>query len=286
MEENQKRGYLLENFRLFHLRSPGGATTELHYHEFCKVLLLVSGRGGYFIGTERYQLRAGDILLIGSRTLHRPELDAGAGYERIIIYISPEYLRRTSTQGCDLLSIFSGERGPVLRLGEEHRRKLFALAYSLEQDLQTPGFGREILGNSGMLRLMVELGRRRESARILEPSPLTRDSSRIRDITEYLEEHLTEDLDIDTVSQRFFISRYHLMRLFRQETGITLHQYILHKRLLLARELMEGGMRATEACFRCGFKSYSSFTRASAAQLGTTPTGRPGSNRQEEETLE
>lgn len=286
MEENQKRGYLLDNFRLFHLRSPAGATTELHYHEFCKVLLLISGGGGYFIGTERYQLRAGDILLIGSRTLHRPELDAHSAYERIIIYISPEYLRRTSTQGCDLLSVFSGDKGAVLRLGEEPRRKVFALAYSLEQDLQTQGFGREILGNSGMLRLMVELGRRMENAPTLEPAPLTRSSSRIRDISAYLEEHLAEDLDVDTIAQRFFISKYHLMRLFRQETGITLHQYITRKRLLLAREMMDSGMRATEACYRCGFKSYSSFTRASAAQLGTTPTGRPGSLRPGEEGME
>lgn len=283
MEANQKRGYLLENFRLFHLRSSGGAKTELHYHDFCKVLLLVSGGGGYFVATERYQLRAGDILLINSRTLHRPELDADAAYERIIIYISPEYLRRVSTQGCDLLSIFAGERGPVLRLGEEARRKVFALAYSLELDLQSQGFGREILGNSGMLRLMVELGRRMESAPALQPSPMTGGSGRIRDVAAYLEEHLSEDLDIETIAQRFFISRYHLMRLFRQETGITLHQYITRKRLLLARELMEGGMRATEACYRCGFKSYSSFTRASAANLGTTPTGRPGAARRGEE---
>lgn len=282
MEENQKRGYLLENFRLFHLRSPGGARTELHYHEFCKVLLLLSGGGGYFVGTQRYQLRAGDILLIGSRTLHRPELEEDTPYERVIIYISPEYLRRVSTQGCDLLSIFGGERGPVLRLGEESRRKVFALAYSLERDLQTQGFGREILGSAGLLRLMVELGRRREDAGILEPTPLTRSSSRIRDIAEYLDEHLTEDLDVETIAQRFFISRYHLMRLFRQETGVTLHRYITQKRLLLAREMMEGGMRATEACYRCGFKSYSSFTRASAANLGTTPTGRPGAPHREE----
>lgn len=283
MEENQKRGYLLENFRLFHLRSPGGATTELHYHEFCKVLLLVSGGGGYFIGTQRYQLRSGDILLIGSRTLHRPELDEHTPYERIIIYISPEYLRRTSTQECELMSVFSGRRGPVLRLGEEARRKIFALAYSLELDLQSQGFGREILGNAGMLQLMVELGRRMESAPALQPSPLTGGSGRIRDVAEYVDAHLTEDLDIDTIAQRFFISRYHLMRLFRQETGITLHQYITRKRLLLARELMDGGMRATQACYQCGFRSYSSFTRASAAQLGTTPTGRSGAAHRDEE---
>ena len=67
-----------------------------------------------------------------------------------------------------------------------------------------------------------------------------------------------------------------MMRLFRRETGSTVHLYITQKRLLRARELIAGGMRATEACYHCGFRSYSSFTRACARHFGTTPTGRTG----------
>lgn len=277
MAEEQKRGYLLENFRLFHLHSPGGTTTELHYHEFCKVLLLLSGSGSYYVDGRRYRLCAGDIVLINSRSLHRPELDASTTYERIIIYISPEYLRRASAQGCDLLAVFTGGKGPVLRLNQERRRRLFALAYALEKDLETEAFGREILGNCGMLRLMVELGRCSQAAQVLEPSPLAQKNSRIRDILQYLDDNVTEELDADKIAQKFFISKFHMMRLFRQETGITLHQYVTQKRLLMARGLMDSGMHATEACYQSGFKSYSSFTRASLKQLGTTPTGRPGS---------
>jgi AraC-like DNA-binding protein len=64
------------------------------------------------------------------------------------------------------------------------------------------------------------------------------------------------------------------MRQFRQETGTTVHLYITQKRLVKARELIDSGMRATEACYRCGWRSYSSFTRAYNKHLGTTPTGR------------
>jgi len=64
------------------------------------------------------------------------------------------------------------------------------------------------------------------------------------------------------------------MRRFRQETGFTIHTYLLQRRLLAARQLIERGMRATEACYRSGFRSYSSFTRAYNKHFGTTPTGR------------
>ena len=67
MSEYEKRGYLLENFRLFHLRSEQHAAVDFHYHEFCKLLLLVSGRGSYVVDGQRYLLQPGDGVLIGSR---------------------------------------------------------------------------------------------------------------------------------------------------------------------------------------------------------------------------
>lgn len=273
MSEYKKRGFLLENFRLFHLHSPQGTQVEHHYHEFCKVILLLQGSGAYFIDGQRYLLRSGDIILIASHIIHCPELDKGP-YERVILYISPEYLKQQSTPGCDLLSVFSGEKGHVLRLSESRRQKIFQSAAILEQDLEKEAFGREILSNAGMLRLLVEIGRNKDQADTSGPSPVMPRNERILEILRYIDDHLAEDLDAEQIAKAFFISKYHMMRLFRRETGTTIHLYTTQKRLIKARELMDSGMRATEACYRCGFRSYSSFTRAYNRHLGTTPTGR------------
>ena len=274
MPNHSKRGYLLENFRLFHLKSKGGTQTEYHYHEFCKVLLLVQGSGGYFVDGQRYLLQSGDIVLLDAHSIHRPELVTDAPYERIILYISPEYLRQQSTPECNLQSVFSGEKGHVLRLTGESRQKIFRLAARLEQDLEEDAFGRELLSNAGLLRLLVEIGRNRENPETSGTSPVVPKDKRIADILRYIDEHLSEDLDAEVIAKAFFISKYHMMRLFRRETGTTVHLYITQKRLVKARELMDAGMRATEACYRCGWRSYSSFTRAYGKHLGTTPTGR------------
>ena len=285
MSNYKKRGYLLENFRLFHLRSAEGAQTDYHYHEFCKILLLISGGGGYFIDGQRYQLQTGDIVLIGNRSIHRPELDNSA-YERIIIYIAPEYLQKISTPDSDLTAIFSREKRHVLRLKENRRQKIFRLAAALERDLANEEFGREILCNADLMRLLVEIGRTTDRAETQDPSPVMPKNERIREIIGYIDANIAEDLDIGELAQTFFISKFHMMRLFRQETGTTIHLYVTQKRLMLARELMDGGMRATEACYRCGFRSYSSFTRACAKHLGTTPTGRSDGKYPEEEAFE
>ncbi len=274
MAEYEKRGYLLENFRLFHLRSEIGEKVDYHYHEFCKILLLVSGRGSYYVEGQRYALSPGDIVLIGSRSVHRPELEAGVPYERIIIYVSPDYLQQLSTADCDLLSVFSGDKGHVLRPMEGQRKKLFGIASSLERDLSQPGFGRELLSSCGLARLVVEIGRNLQDTATNLPSPVLPQNRRVLEIMEYLDGNLAEEIDIDALAERFYISKYHMMRLFRRETGATIYTYLTQKRLMRARHLMEEGMSATQACFACGFRSYSSFTRACGKYFGTTPTGR------------
>ena len=283
MGEYEKRGYLQENFRLFHLRSDGGAQVDFHYHEFCKLLFLVAGQGGYYVDGQHYLLHAGDIVLIKSRSIHKPELDPARSYERVILYISPEYLQSLSTAECDLLSLFSGSA--VFRPGEQQRRQLFSLAAALERDLSAPGFGRELLGQAGLLRLLIHLGRSREETGT-QPGPLMPENRRVLEIMAYLDRNLTEELDIDHLAEVFFLSKYYMMRSFRRETGTTIHMYLTRKRLLLAREKMAAGMSATEACYACGFRNYSSFTRAWGKFFGTSPTGRTEKRLRREEDYE
>lgn len=274
MENYEKRGYLLENFRLFHLRSQTGTTVNFHYHEFCKLLLLVSGQGSYYVDGQHYLLCPEDVVLIGSHTLHKPELDASEPYERIILYVSPAYLQQVSTAECDLLSLFSGRQGHVLRLKEQQRRLLFQLAATLERDLSQEGFGREILSEASLLRLLVELGRSMEKQDNSLPSPAMPKSKRNYEIMRYLDQNLAEAIDMDHLADTFFVSKFYMMRSFHRETGSTILGYLTQKRLMQAQEWINSGMSATEACYRSGFRSYSSFTRAYGKYYGTTPTGR------------
>lgn len=283
-ETYEKRGYLLEDFRLFHLRGAQGVKAEFHYHEFCKLLLLVSGSGGYNVEGQRYTLQSGDIVLVGSRAVHRPEFAPDAPYERIIVYIDPEFLRRSSTPDCDLVAIFSGNGGHVLR--SAHKQRLFALASLLEKDLSSQEYGRVILSTGTLLRLLVQIGQElcREDAPM--PAPIQPQNERILQIMDFVHAHLAEDITIDQLAEQFYMSKFHMMRLFRAETGQSIYSYLTQQRLALARELISSGIRATEAAFRCGFATYSSFTRAYGKQFGSTPTGRTRSAKLQDETYE
>ena len=273
-EEYNNKGYLLEDFRLFHLKDVQGADADYHYHEFYKVLFLVSGMGGYYIEGKRYLLKAGDIVLIGNHCVHRPEFESGVPYERAILYISPEFLREQSTADCDLTKIFEESAGHVFRPREEIRQDLFTKMAELENVLKNMDYGRTIVSNSILLRILVEIGRDFLSDSQQKPEPMLPKSQRMLAIVRFLDAHLTEEIRIDDLAERFFLSRYHMMRRFKEETGTTIHTYLSERRLLFARDLIAKGVPATEACFQCGFGSYASFARAYGKFFGTTPTGR------------
>ena len=95
---------------------------------------------------------------------------------------------------------------------------------------------------------------------------------KVVEMIHYINENLSKDLSIETLSNRFFISKYHMMRKFKEETGYTMHQYILEKRILAARNLISAGHLATTASAECGFKDYSTFSRAYKKLMGKIPS--------------
>ena len=270
----EKRGYLSEDFRLFHLKDDRGATVGFHYHEFYKVVFLLSGSGSYNVEGNNYQLVSGDIVLVGSRCVHKPHFEPGIVYERVILYISPELLRHGSTADYPLEELFSGDRGHVLRASDPFRRCMLSLTSQLESVMSDERPGASLLARCTLFEMLVYIGQEMAAGAASLPGPAAPKDEKIREILRFIDTNLSEDLSIDELASRFYISKYHMMRRFREETGSSIHTYLSDKRLLLARDLINGGVSATDACFRSGFRSYSAFSRAYGKLFGVTPTGR------------
>lgn len=272
-EPYEKRGYLMEEFRLFHLKDSLGTTVNFHYHEFHKLLILHAGSGGYVIDGKRYHLEPGDVVLIGAQCVHRPEFTKGTLYERSIYYIDPDFIAKYDTTDCNLTDMFFQENH-VFRGKLSDSTHLQEISYQLEHEMEEKAYGHQIISRNLLLQLLVEIGRIQTRDNSTSPLPEMPQNGRIQSILTYIDQHLTENLEIDTIAEAFYISRYHLMRSFKEQVGEGLHSYINRKRLLYARELISQGATVTDACFQCGFKTYSSFSRAYGKLFGCTPTGR------------
>jgi len=90
-------------------------------------------------------------------------------------------------------------------------------------------------------------------------------------VIEYLNEHLTEELSLETLAKEFFISKYHLCRIFHARTGASIFNYFNTKRIALAQQMIADGENATAVAVRLGFRDYSTFYRAYRKQTGQSP---------------
>ncbi len=275
-QRSQQRGYLREPYRLFHLSGSASLEVENHYHEFHKLVFFRSGRVTYAVEGLLSDLQSRDIVLVPMGCVHRVEAASGSVYERSILYIAPDFLRRRSQEGVDLERCFAlcREQGRhVLRPAPTVTERLWSILQALEQSInESEEYGAKLLSDSLLCQLLIGLTRETLGEHSsLAPSRAV--NSKAVDILRYINENLTQDISIENLSERFFISKYHMMRSFRAETGFTIHGYIAEKRLLAARELIAAGKSAAEACYACGYKDYSAFSRAFKKQFGVSPRG-------------
>lgn len=95
----------------------------------------------------------------------------------------------------------------------------------------------------------------------------------IQKAIDYVEEHLTENIDYEETARRAYSSSFHFQRIFSIICGFTLGDYIRFRRLSLAgRELAEKSGRVIDVALKYGYDTPESFTRAFTRFHGATPT--------------
>ena len=95
---------------------------------------------------------------------------------------------------------------------------------------------------------------------------------KIVDVISYIQAHLTENISIDFLAETFYISRYYLMRQFKEATGYSIHQYINEKRILEAKRRILTGVPASKVCYDYGYSDYSPFARRFKEIIGVAPS--------------
>ena len=269
----RRQTMIAADFELYRYRSTYMNEVALHHHDFYEVYLLLRGQVSYIVENHLYKMRPGDILLISPLELHQARIAADAEpYERFVLWIARSYLEHLSTPRTSLTRCFdtavpghSNLLRPSPQVSTDFRHRLEQLgALHSQQD-----YGSDLLDKCCLVELLVALNRAVAEA-AAQPADCTCDRV-VDQVVEYINEHYNEPLTLDDLSERFFISKYHLLRKFDRQVGTTVHRYILQKRLLIAKQLLGSGLAPSEVCQHCGFGDYANFYRAFRAEYHITP---------------
>lgn len=268
-----KRGYLTEDYRLFHLRDNREVKLDYHYHEFDKLVLQLSGRVTYNIEGKSYLLQPMDILLVSRNLIHLPVIDTSEVYERMVLWISRDFLSRFSDGGDDLAACFDLTTARQFHLyrprGEDRSR--YRELFDNIINARSSDFAAKLLSDTCVLQLMIALNHDLRSPDSPVETSSYRFDPKMEEITQYIRGNLSEDLSIEHLAGVFYLSRYHLMHRFKEVYGCTVQQYIRQKRLQQAAEQIRQGVPILKAAEDAGFGDYSVFLRAFRSAYGRSP---------------
>ena len=96
-------------------------------------------------------------------------------------------------------------------------------------------------------------------------------AERLRQITSFVERNLHREISLGEIAARLYVSESSLCHFFRQDMNISLKQYILQKKMIYAKSLLETGTPPTTAAQLCGYKNYASFYKIFLKVTGQTP---------------
>lgn len=239
----------------------------MHTHDFLEIDYIVSGKVQFLVEGNLYDMHAGELLITRDSESHKLIIPQDTVYDRFVLHFSPSLIQGIDPEGVLLQPFYDRELGRKNRVfaGEMTPYPIEAMLHSLCDDV--PHSQKRILVLSFLFCILPQLQRtflNRKKADIIQQNTGA-------SLVQYVNAHLFEQLTVEKISKKFYISLSQCERLFHAATGSSIYRYILIKRLFAAQQKIRSGASTRVACQQSGFVDYSAFYKAYCRQFGHSP---------------
>ncbi|MGN0243971.1 MAG: helix-turn-helix domain-containing protein [Lachnospiraceae bacterium] len=236
-----------------------------HNNEWYEIYHILSGDAVIFIDNKEFILEPNSVLLLPPMTLHQIRITSEKPYHRKVVFFRMDII---ATERQYLFSetfreqsyyYFKSESSHFARFFEDLERcSLLAKEY---QDMAAA-----VVVESMLTSFLQHISHSQQTL------STNKSSKTVNSILAYINEHLTENISLEHLASRFYMSKQHLGNLFHKTTGKTVREYIIFKRITLAHELIQQGESYAQASYHVGYQDYSSFYRAYKKLYGHAPS--------------
>ncbi|GMQ58345.1 AraC family transcriptional regulator [Vallitalea sediminicola] len=258
------------DFCYFHSISLGTFTIPIHNHDVNEIFLCISDNINYYVDGKTYELNKYDIIITNNKEFHRPVLRIRDTYERKIIQFRSEYLSFFNIPENNPVETYESRMSGhtnVIRSSDTLENNL--IYYFMEIDKYCNKPSGDIMIKTLLLQLIIKLNtiifESKKEKNTIKSDP------KILATLEYINDHLDTVINLDLLSNKFFINKYYLCHLFKKHMGITIIDYINLKRIEKAKHLLLEGVPVTDACYLVGFNDYSNFYKKFKKIVGLSP---------------
>lgn len=242
-----------------------------HNHETYEMYYLLSGEREYFIKDRNYHIQKGNLVLIDRNDIHRSIDRKDLSRDGIIIAFNRQFLEAHFDSIQELLDVFTETKMIPIPLGDQSFIETLLTKMLREHDKKEYGYLAYI--KVLLMELLLWLKRKNDLDQQIEPKHVTPLHEKISDIAKYINSNYMEELTLKLLSKTFYISPFHLSRVFKEVTGFTFIEYIHNVRTLEAQKLLRySEYNITEIAQMVGFDSSTHFGRVFKEQTGSSPT--------------
>lgn len=249
----------------------------LHCHNAYEVYYFRGGEVDYMVEGTKYEPAPDSILLLSPHMFHGVKVRSEKPYCRFTVHFDSYVL------GIDRRKLLLSSFGTVMQTpGQKiyyENVSRYQIPFYLDRlqeyrQIPDPEMREQmiIIGIESLLAAILNMVQSENAVRE-DPCP-----DNISEIIWYLNRNLKEPISLDMISERFFISKHHLNKVFRKATGTTVVDYLIRKRISMAQHLLINGYSAQEAAAEVGFDDYSAFYRSYVRVTGHSPAQDKGAS--------
>lgn len=247
--------------------------TEIQPHQFLKIIFFLEGDVVYTVQDEPYKLIPGDILITPRYTPCSSASPTRQPYRRVVVWFSPELLYSIDPTG-QLPAFFEqidrNKNGTRFHFARSWQDQIFNDAMRLAGELDYTRPFNATISYALISLVLISIHRAVCSANTAGSEDTDADQL-VSSVVRYINDNLSKNLSLDAIAEKFFVSKFHLERIFKRQMAVTVHNYIVQRRLTQARQKLYAGESPTKIYKSCGFSSYPTFYRAFQKLYNTTP---------------
>ena len=247
-----------------------------HYHDSYEIFCSKNRSLTYRVNGAIYRPAFGDILVLNQFDIHQSLAEPGKPYHRNVTIFYPELVSTWSVAGYDLLQCFERRAAGfrhLVRLTPQDRRRYEEIFARGVDSARLPEGEREMVQRILVAELLVVINRGARIGPTAQPTTTAsaEEAARLETIIRYVDEHFTEDLTLQRLATQFGTTVSGLNRLCRRAGRVTMHQYLIRRRIECARLELSRGRTVTDAAYASGFGNLSHFVRIFRQKTGLSP---------------
>lgn len=262
-----------KDFEIYYYNDIPGNAVLSHSHDYYEFYFFLEGNVDIYIKDKPYHIKPGNFLIIPPGIQHYPHfLDHTTPYRRFILWISTDYCSRLTQASLDyvyLLQLVTTTNNYLFINDVITFNQIQSRIFSLIEEVKSNRFGKEASVSLQINSLILYLNRLvYERNHIAGPSG---NKDLHIALCDFISNHLDEDLSLARLEKEFFVSKFHISHAFKDNIGLSIHQYITKKRLQACKDAILSDSSITSTYELYGFKDYSAFFRAFKKEYGMSP---------------